>query len=92
MLGWAICTSPRCRRELAKSQEFTMVPIEELRREFGENVVVRRSSGEYEHAWRLDGDSYLPGSDQEMLVPVRHFDRVKCKLVALEDLREWAVR
>jgi hypothetical protein len=66
-----------------------MVPIEDLRRELGENVVVRRSSGEFDHAWRLDGDGYQLDGDQEMLVPVRSKCRTMCKLVTLRDLRDW---
>jgi len=83
--GWISCEN--CLEDAEKARQFNIYSQEKIISEFGENFRVKRSSGEYETDWKIEGYGYKMNGD--ILIPVEKRDGTVTKKIPLQMLREW---
>jgi len=87
-LGWQYCGCQECLDRLAKSKAELLYPYESLKKEFGDNFKVLRSSGVLQKGgWTICGDGVK--GDKDFGILLKNQKEEIEKLIPLNNLREW---
>ena len=87
-IGIRFCTNDKC-KTLAKSfLDSQIIPQEILQNTYGENLNIKRQSGEIENEWLIYGNAYQDPITNILWVRVCDKDYTKVKQIPLQDLEK----
>ena len=87
--GWETCNQGLCNDTIKTWYHQTTIPMEDLRRQFGDKTRVRRQSGEMEDDWEISGDAHVETKGGPYWVKVKRPGQHMTKEVTIASLKEW---
>jgi hypothetical protein len=90
-LGWNICKNDECNKIVYVWFDETTIDLESLVEKYGNEIKVKRTSGEIEDDWEFNGQAYRLSADSHMWIPVRKKNTNLRKSIPMEYFLEWNV-
>ena len=87
--GWESCNNNNCNEIIKKWYENTTISIENLRKKFGEEIYILRSTGLKEGGWVIVSDALQEEKDGSFWIRVKDISNHLTKEVRLSDLDKW---
>lgn len=88
-LGWTVCDEEKCKYVVYLWREEVSIRENVLRDMYGENVKIRRSSGNIEDDWKIYGRAYKLNPKDTWWITVKDAKGKNVKSVSIEDMNSW---
>lgn len=76
-IGYYCCNSKKCKDLLLEHINKYVISLEQLKRNFGEKIKVKRSTGDIEDGWEFVSPGYVSNSKSSFVIKVRRNNSTK---------------
>ena len=76
-VGFYCCKSEICKQKLFENIDKNVISIEQLKKNFGEKIKVKRSTGMIENDWEFISPGYIPNDNSSFILKVRRNNSTK---------------
>ena len=90
--GWDICNNLNCKNKVLEWKSKLIMSKKDLIEELGDNIFVKRNTGQYDSGWEICSDAIKDSKDDILWVKLIHkYLKIK-KEVKLHELKEWNMK
>jgi hypothetical protein len=87
--GWETCNQGPCNDMIQTWYHQTTIANDDLCRQFGNRMRIKRRSGDMENDWEISGDAHVETKGGPYWVKVKHLGQHTTKEVTVESLKDW---